>query len=198
MSVPALLADTTLPPRPDPSVWPYLDAAARCIERFGWERTSVRDVAREAGVERTTIYRHVGSMDDIFRLLVARELHQMMDALPTAVPPGVAGPDFVVEVVAAAVEHALAHPVLAKILSDEPEVIARLMASGIADLVARVATTIAPMLRVAMDGGLIAQRDPVVVTEWVVRTGLSLLVVPPPIELRAFLREVLDPVLRIR
>lgn len=72
-----------LPPRPDESLTPFLDAAARCIERFGWARTSVRDVAAEAGVERTTVYRRVGSMGDILRLLVARELHALVALLPT-------------------------------------------------------------------------------------------------------------------
>src|SRR5882672_10500764 len=92
--------DGGLPPRPDESVWPYLDAAARCIERFGWQRTSVKDVAREAGVERTTVYRNVGSMEDIFRALVARELHELMESVPRRVPPNAVGSEVVIELVA--------------------------------------------------------------------------------------------------
>ena len=77
-------SDNGLPPRPDEATWGYLDAAVRCVERYGWQRTSVKDVARQAGVDRTTVYRHVGSMDDIFRLIVAREVHLLVDAIPSA------------------------------------------------------------------------------------------------------------------
>ena len=187
-----------LPPRPDPALWPYLDAAARCIERFGLTRTSVRDVAAEAGVERTTVYRHVGSMEHIFGLLVARELHAFMEQVPAAVPAGRDGPDFLVELLATAIEHALAHPVLAKVLADEPEVVARLLSRGLGDLVQRVAATLEPLLASAMDSGLVARRDPRVVTEWATRVGLSVLVAAPPGDLRGFLGEVLRPVLAVR
>jgi AcrR family transcriptional regulator len=201
MSVEDLLGDGAddigLPADPDESVWPYLDAAARCIERFGWQRTSVKDVAREAGVERTTVYRHVGSMDEIFRLLVARELHVLMAAVPATIPEGISGPEFVVELVAASVEHALAHPVVAKVLADEPEVVGAFLSRGISELIDRVATTVGPVVGAAMDAGFIARRDPTVVTEWIVRTALSLLIAPPPVELRDFLREVLEPTLRV-
>lgn len=187
-----------LPPRPDPALWPYLDAAARCIGRFGLARTSVRDVAAEAGVERTTVYRHVGSMEHIFGLLVARELHTFMEQLPAAVPPGCDGPDFLVELLATAIEHALGHPVLAKVLADEPDVVGQLLSRGLGDLVQRVATTLEPLLVSAMDSALIARRDPRIVTEWATRVGLSVLVAAPPGDLRRFLREVLHPVLALQ
>ncbi len=185
----------SLPPRPGPDLWPYLDAAARCIERFGFSRTRVTDVAREMGVDRTTVYRRVGSMDHILGLLIARELHFLMDGIPRRVAPGSSAAELVVDLLAGAVEHALAHPVLAKVLRDEPEVAGRLLPAGTAALLERVVTTLAPPMRAAMDAGLIARRDPVIVTEWIARTGLSLLVAPPPVELRPFLREVLEPVL---
>jgi AcrR family transcriptional regulator len=190
-----MVADTGLPPRPDPALWPYLDAAARCIERFGFQRTGVRDVAREAGVDRTTVYRHVGSMDHILRLLIARDLHIVMERVPQRIVPGRSGPDQVVEILAGTIEHALRHPALVKILQDEPEVAGRLLPTGVSALVRRVATTLAPLLAAAMDTGLVARRDPMIVTEWIARIGLSLLVAPPPGDIRPFLHEVLDPVL---
>lgn len=191
------VAQTGLPPRPDESVWPYLDAAVRCIERFGYERTSVRDVAREAGVERTTVYRNVGSMDDIFRLLVARELHQLMESMPVRVAAHATGVDVVVELVAGSIEHARAHPVLAKVIADEPEVLSGFVASGVAELITRVVETLGPSVESGMQAGLLAPRNPAIVTEWVVRVALSLLITPPPADLRVFLREVLEPVLGV-
>jgi AcrR family transcriptional regulator len=186
-----------LPPRPDESVWPYLDAAIRCIERFGYQRTSVRDVAREAGVERTTVYRNVGSMDDIFALLVARELHDLMDAAPQRIPAGASGAEVVVELVASSIEHAHAHPVLAKVLADEPEVLAGSVSRGVPELIERVVATLGPSVGAGMTAGLLATRDPMIVTDWIVRVALSLLLAPPPGDLRGFLREVIEPVLAV-
>jgi AcrR family transcriptional regulator len=186
-----------LPPVPDPSVWPYLDAATRCIERYGWAHTTVRDVAREAGVERTTVYRRVGSMEQIFRLVVARELHRLMTDIPASTPDGASGCETVIDLLAAAVEQALAHPVVAKVLADEPELIGAFLGRGVADLVERATTTLSPVLTAAMDAGLIAPRDPVITTEWIVRIGLSLLIAPPPGDLRYFLRHVLEPLLHV-
>ena len=69
-----------LPAPPSDELEPYLDAATCCVERYGWSRTSTKDIAREAGVERTTLYRHLGSKDRILRLLIAREAHRLIDA----------------------------------------------------------------------------------------------------------------------
>ena len=184
-----------LPPNPEASVWPYLDAAVRCIERFGWRRTSVQDVAREAGVERTTVYRRVGSMDDIFRLLVARELNELMVTVPSRIPVNATAAEAVVALVAGSIEHSRAHPVLAKVLADEPDVVASFVADGLADLVERATTTLSPLVANAMAAGMIAKRDPVVVTDWVVRTALTLLVAPPPVPIEQYLSEVFAPVL---
>lgn len=189
-------SDGSFPANPDESLTPFLEAATRCIERFGFRRTSVADVAKEAGVERTTIYRRVGSMDDIFRLLVARELHVLMTAVPAHVGSDVDGVDLVVEVVAFSIEHARAHPVLAKVLADEPDVVAGFVASGLAEMFARVTDTLAPVVSLAMGSGLLAEGDPVLVTDWVTRFALTLLVVPPPVPLREYLRNVLQPVLQ--
>ncbi len=184
-----------LPPRPDESVFSYLDAAASCIERFGYARTTVRDIAREAGVERTTVYRNVGSMEDVLRLLIARELHAIMDAAPRRIQANASGAEIVVELVAASIEHARSHPVLAKVIADEPEVLAGFVSRGVPELINRVVDTLGPSVSAGMAAGLMAPRDPVVVTQWIVRIALSLLVAPPPGDLRSFLREVIEPVL---
>lgn len=52
---------------------PVLDAAARCIDRKGFDNTSLEEVAAEAGVSRTTLYRRYGNRDSLFTaLLIAR------------------------------------------------------------------------------------------------------------------------------
>jgi len=185
-----------MPPCPDESVWPFLDAAARCIARFGWSRTSVRDVAAEAGVERTTVYRRIGSMEDVFRLLVARELYLLVLGLPEKIPDGTNETDLVVELLAAAIEQCRDHPVFSKVLHDEPRVLAAFAVNGLGGLVDSIAAALVPMFAGAAALGLLAERDPQILGGWIARIGLSCLLLPPPGDLRAFLREVLDPVLR--
>ncbi len=51
-----------------------LDAAEQCLARWGPAKTTLADIAAEAGVSRTTVYRHLGSRTD---LLVAMTLRRM-------------------------------------------------------------------------------------------------------------------------
>lgn len=52
---------------------PVLDAAARCIDRKGFDNTSLEEVAVEAGVSRTTLYRRYGNRESLLTaLLIAR------------------------------------------------------------------------------------------------------------------------------
>jgi AcrR family transcriptional regulator len=50
-----------------------LDAAEACYGRRGVSRTTVDDIAREASVHRTTVYRYFGSRDDVLAFVILRE-----------------------------------------------------------------------------------------------------------------------------
>jgi|GEM_PF-1135579 AcrR family transcriptional regulator len=56
----------------DPIVEQVIDAAMLYVERHGFERMTVEDLVRESGVPRTTIYRKLGSRDEILRHLLLR------------------------------------------------------------------------------------------------------------------------------
>lgn len=49
---------------------PVLDAAARCIDRKGFDNVSLEEVATEAGVSRTTLYRRYGNRESLFKALL--------------------------------------------------------------------------------------------------------------------------------
>ena len=192
LSLPGLASG--IPAPPPASLDPFLDAAARCFARHGIKRTSVQDVAQELRVNRTTVYRQVGNVDHQVRLLLARELNRLLASLPSALA-GRTGPDAIVELLDAIVTFARNHPVLIKVLADEADLIGPVLISDLPELVGRVAAAITPLLEAAMDEGLLARRDPVVVAEWVVRLGVSLILAPPPGELSTFLAELLVPAL---
>ena len=180
---------------PDESTGPFVEAARRAMRRFGWSRTTMRDIAREAGVERTTVYRNVGSMAQVQRLVIADEVQRLVQAVPTWLPPEGTGPQIVVEIVARSVEHCLHDELLSKIREDEPELLAGMLVGAIPDVIARLRHVFAAPVEAGMALGMLAERDPTVIVEWCVRIGLTLLLAPPPGDLREFLGTVLHPVL---
>lgn len=183
-----------LPPVPPGELDPYLDGAAACFARHGIGRTSVPDIAREVGTSRTTVYRQVGTVDGAARLLLARELHRLLIQLP-AVLEGATGPETVTRLLAAVIRFAWQHPVLAKVLADEPNLVVPFVTGDFPELVARVSAIAAPLLKRAMTARLIRQRDPVLLADFLVRITISLVLAPPPTGLGAFLDLAVLPAL---
>ena len=182
-----------LPSPPPRSLDPFLDAAAACFARHGIRRTSVQDIAQEMGRDRTTVYRRVGTVDAISRLLLARELNRLLAELPRG-PGEQPAPESIVGILAGAVDFWRGHPVLVKVRADEPELIGSFL-GDLPEIVDRVAAAVAPLLQSAMDDGRLAPQNPVVLAEWLVRIGLSLIVAPPPGNVEDFLAQVLLPAL---
>jgi AcrR family transcriptional regulator len=183
-----------LPDDPPSSLDPYLDAATRCFVRHGIERTTVQDVAAEMGFNRATIYRQVGTMEQQIRLLAARDIRRHLASIPARVA-GLNGPGLMVELAAIGVEDARAHPVLAKILADEPRLVGTILERHIGKVRDQVVPVLASLCQSGMDSGQLAPMDPVVLASWIVRIVVTLVVLEPEAELRAYLRELLVPAL---
>lgn len=183
-----------LPPPPSPSLDPFLDATARCFARYGIRRTSVQDVAQELGVNRTTVYRQVGNIEQQAMLLAARDSHRLLSSLPARITFPI-GPRSVVDLLATLVREARAHPVLAKMLADERDLIGSFVARDVTQLLEQTTVAFVPLVRMAIDAGNLAQRDPTVLTQWLVRITASLILIEPPGGLEDFLAELLIPAL---
>jgi len=66
-----------------------LEAAGRCFLLHGYRRTSVDDVAREAGVAKGTVYLYFRSKEEIFRAVSAAIIGKYLeDAKRAAASPG--------------------------------------------------------------------------------------------------------------
>lgn len=181
-------------PAPPASVDPYLDAATRCFARHGIGRTSVQDIARELRVDRTTVYRQVGNIGSIVRLLAGRELHRLLADLPERLS-GLPGPEAIVDLLAITVEFARVHPVLRKVLADEPELIGPFIVADLPMMIDLMAAAATPLLAAAMDAGELAPRDPERLAQMLVRICMPLLLAPPPGDVKTVLAELLLPVL---
>lgn len=100
-----------------------LDAALVELERHGFRKVALDDVARRAGVSRTTIYRRFANRDDLVGAVIerenvalfadiARELNQAKDAKPQA--------NYYVEAFTLSIMRFRRHRVLNQMIVDDP------------------------------------------------------------------------------
>ena len=101
----------------------------------------------------------------------------------------------IVDVLATVVAFGRNHPVLAKVVADEPELIGPFLVTDAPAMLDAIAALIAPILQAAMDAGELAQRDPHAVAQLLVRLCLSCLLAPPPGDVAAALSQLLVPAL---
>jgi AcrR family transcriptional regulator len=189
-----LPAGTELPPCPPADMDPYLDAAAECFLRFGVRKTSVQDIAANLDVNRTTVYRQVGNVESIVRLLTAREVHRHLSAAYQRTSVEELTPEGLVRLLAEMIRIVSDHPIVAKVLRDERDLVGGAVQTS-TGVFSRIATLITPALAVAMASGQIADRDPAVVAEWLARVSATAVLSPPPGDLERFLAELLVPAL---
>ncbi len=192
LALPVLAERLPLPP--DPALDPVLDAAVECLSRHGISKTTLSDIAREMGVAPSTVYRKVGSVDNVTMLVFAREAQRFLERIPTTFTRA-AGPSAVTTLMADAITTLADHPVSAKVLRDEGDWMGRMVTRQLDDLLAQGVEVTAPLLGAAMAAGLVRHQDPELLAHWMLRIALAALVAPPPGDLRSALDELLLPVL---
>jgi len=62
----------------DPKRTAILIAAAEVFARYGFKKTTVGDIIREAGVSRATVYKHFHDKSDIFDAVMEREMLELL------------------------------------------------------------------------------------------------------------------------
>jgi len=170
-----------------------LDAAGRCFSRRGVDHTSVPEIAREARVSRSTVYRLLGAADDMAWSLFARDLDRALAALPPELAAA-RGPQPIVAIAGAVLHVANDHPVTSKVREDEPYVLGALLPRIEALLVAsRVA--LAPVLADGIAAGELRPGDPDALADAITRLVLAGFLMPPP-DVDRYLDGVLLPLLR--
>jgi AcrR family transcriptional regulator len=155
------------------------------------------DIAKEMRVARTTLYRQIGSVEEAVELIVARQLHRFLDQLVGLLAePGGAGPETLLRAIADAVRFARSHPVVLRVLSDEPDIVGELVTGQLALYAAQVADGLTPIIGAAMDTGRLRAADPHMTAEWIVRVVAALVALPPDGDLEQLLEYALLPVLQ--
>jgi len=104
----------------DPATCAILDAAIAEFEQHGFRRVALDDVARRAGVSRTTIYRRFAGRDELVAAVIDREnavlFANIADELKSRRPQS----NYYVEAFTLSIVRFRQHRVLTRMIADEP------------------------------------------------------------------------------
>jgi AcrR family transcriptional regulator len=177
-----------------------LDAAAGRIRATGMARWTIDDVADDAGVGRTSVYRWFGTREDLVHAVLARELRETLLAVGAATVATTTFEDAAVEASLVCFE-ALEGSVVDHLIQTDPDLVLPLLTTGAGPLIALARTALAPGIVAAGVAETLAQAG--IVAETLARLGLSMVltretVVPvhDPVALRAAIRDLVAPLVR--
>jgi len=169
--VTAALAVDTL--HPDPVETRALDATLACIARHGLSKTTIDDIAREAGCSRATLYRYFGSRQDLVAAAVHAEALRVADLARGVAGAAATLEDAVVGVLGVVGRELGEHAALRFVADVEPEqLLPYLTFAGGDRFLQDAAEAIAPCFtRFVGD-------DATRAAEWIARIGLALWLSP--------------------
>jgi AcrR family transcriptional regulator len=154
-----------------------IDGALRCIARHGVSKTTVDDVARDAGISRATVYRvFPGGKDEVLRAVADTEVARLFAALGVRMGEADNLRDVLVGGIVECASRINTHEGLRYLLNFEPEVVLRNLAFPESDRLLLAASGFtAPFLARWMD-----MEEASRVAEWATRIVLSYAIAPSP------------------
>lgn len=108
---------------PDGVDGPILDAAFELFGDVGIARTTIGDVAKRARINRVTVYRRIGSKDELVQAVMAREARRLLQSVSEAASEQPSLADGVAHGFAATVDSVRTNPVLLKMFDSENPVV---------------------------------------------------------------------------
>jgi len=171
-------------------------AVLTCIGRFGLAKTTIDDIAREAGCSRATLYRYFDGKPDIVRSAVMAEYERVAGVVVAAGRAAATFGDAVVATVVAGARELRGHDALQFLLAHEPEAVVGHLAFGPGD---RLLVTIGDALAPAFDRWL-SPDDATRAGDWLARVLRSYVLMPhapvdftDPVAARSFLTTLVIP-----
>lgn len=159
-----------------------VDAAQACFERFGVSKTTLDDIAAEAGVSRATVYRYFeGGREEVILSVVLRETRAFLQTLVRRISNEASPGDAIVEAVVQTVANVDHNPQMALLFSADSAGQTTALAGRSTVLFDVSRDFLGPLFESAAEAGQL--REGVTVedaTEFVLRMVLSLLSVPGP------------------
>jgi AcrR family transcriptional regulator len=93
------------------------------LARYGVAKTTLEDVAKEAGCARATVYRYFGGKQQLLHVAIVHESQRILTAIDASAGPGLALEDALVAMATTAAHELLEHDALQFVLAHEPELI---------------------------------------------------------------------------
>lgn len=100
-----------------------LDAALACLARFGVAKTTLEDVAREAGCARATVYRYFANKSALLEAAADAEIERIGQVVETAGAAAEGLEDALGETLLSAARELSGQEALQRVLEVEPEVV---------------------------------------------------------------------------
>jgi AcrR family transcriptional regulator len=177
-----------------------LRAAAAEVAAVGLRRTSLADVARRAGVSRTTVYREYGDAPSLWRSLLTAEIGDVVAAADqTATAAAHNGRERLVTAVVEAVTRLSRHPLVTRVLELDPELILPFVVDRLGSGQQLAAERIRELLAAGIVDGSIPGCDPAAAAHLILLLAQSFVfstrVAPagaPPAAVTMELRRMLD------
>ena len=178
-----------------------LAAAKRCYLSAGISATGMKEVAREAGIARSTLYRYFPGRDDLLVATIKREMEALNQKIRSKMDSLHDPADLVVEGLIVAIKEVPRNPLVRAVFASEEDSRARRVIWSSDVIVDFGEELMEDVIRPAGEAGILQDAvRPEILVEWVYRLLLSFLTLPSnwiknDRELRATLHALLVPVL---
>ena len=189
-------ADSTDRP---PNAERILAAAEVCFARYGFRKTAMQDIAREAGLSRRSVYRHFPDKAALFNEVAAARARIFMDEIMrrTAELEGLSAQ--IEEVARLTNRFVREDPISAALRLADPDSLARMLSTEARELLGMAMEAIVPLIETARERGEVrSDLDIPRAAEWITRMVFSLSATPSvtfdiddPEQTAAFIREFL-------
>ena len=145
--------------RREEKVSTLLDAAREVVMRFGYRKTTLEDIADQAGVSRATLYYYFPGKDEVFRALIVREIDSFQRILQDAVRPDDPPEDRLMALVRARYAHLRQVRALYSVTQNIQRELLPMALDALGGLEAAQRGLLAAILRDGMDSGRFREVD---------------------------------------
>jgi len=145
------------------------DAALVCFGRYGIAKTTMEDVARQAGISRATLYRQVQSREDLVHATIRAEARRITGLVEDATSGASTTPDLLAAVLHVFAAELAEHEVLNSLLETEPEQIVARLSEDQPYVLEMIAALCGPPIRASIAAGELDRSDPDATVDYVSR-----------------------------
>lgn len=178
-----------------------LNAAAACFVQLGIEKAGMKEVARAAGVARSTLYRYFPTRDEVLIAVIQREMLAMASAMNRKLKKFPNPADHLVEGLIIAIEEIPKRPLLNAVFAADEASRSRRAVWQSPAIVSLGEDFMQDVITPAVEHGLLQDTtSPEILVEWVYRVLISFLTLPSNFvrnrkQLRTTLHTLLIPVI---